>query len=166
MDVKVFLRDIRAKRTEIANLSEAREQLESTLLPKAIRYDMDKVQTSASDRMITVAANLNEIDRKLEERIIRLSADISLAYDLVGQVRTPECREVLMLRYLMGTRQPLTWAEVADQMGYSVQHVKEKLHGKAIAEAREVWKAWPNDKRIHRNTASPDSMVSGTSVKR
>lgn len=166
MDVKVFLRDIRAKREEIANLSEAREQLESTLLPKAIRYDMDKVQTSASDRMITVAANLNEIDRKLEERIIRLSADISLAYDLVGQVRTPECREVLMLRYLMGTRQPLTWAEVADQMGYSVPHVKEKLHGKAIAEAREVWKAWPSDKRIHRNTASPDSMVSGTSAKR
>ena len=68
------------------------------MLPKAIRYDMDKVQTSASDRMIAVAANLNEIDRKLEERIIRLSADISLAYDLVGQVRTPECREVLMLR--------------------------------------------------------------------
>lgn len=139
MDVKVFLKGIRAERLEIARLSEAREQLESTLLPKAIRYDMDKVQTSASDRLFNVAANLNEIDRKLEKRIIRLSADISLAYDLVSKVRTPECREVLMLRYLMGKRKPLTWTEVAEQMGYSIPHVKEKLHGKAIAEARAVW---------------------------
>ena len=159
MDVKVFLKGIRAERMEIASLSEAREQLESTLLPKAIRYDVDKVQTSVSDRLFVVIADLNELDRKLEKRIIKLSADVSLAYELIAQIKTPECREVLMLRYLMGKRKPLTWLEIAQQMEYSEQHVKEKLHGKAISEAREVWKVWAGSKRIHRNTIEPDTVI-------
>lgn len=161
MDVKEFLKGIRAERMEIISLSESREQLVSTLLPKAIRYDVDKVQTSASDRLFTVTADLNELDRKLEKRIIKLSADISLAYDLISQMETAECRELLMLRYLMGTRKPFTWLEIAEKMEYSEQHVKEKLHGRAITEARKVWKTWGGSKRICQNTITRDNVISG-----
>lgn len=166
MDVKVFLKRIRAERMEIISLSESRKQLESTLLPKAIRYDMDKVQTSASDKLFEVTADLNELDQKLEKRIIKLSADISLAYELISQMDTPECRELLMLRYLMGTRKPLTWLEIAKKMEYSEQHVKEKLHGKAITEARKVWKAWDGSKRIHWNTIAYDNVLSDVKANR
>ena len=44
-----------------------------------------------------------------------------------------------MLRYLMGKRRPLTWREIAQEMSYSVQHVKGKLHGAAVKELRAVW---------------------------
>ena len=139
MDALVFLKGIRAERMEISRLTEAREQLVDTLFPPAIRYDRDRVQTSPTDKMITVAAELDEIDRDIEQRIVKLSEDVRLAYQIVGQLKTPECREVIMLRYLMGKRRPLTWREIAQEMSYSVQHVKGKLHGAAVKELRAGW---------------------------
>lgn len=141
VDVLTFLRGIRAERFEIITLREAREQLKSELLPKAITYDKDKVQTSApSDRMLEVAAKVDAIDRKLEARYVRLLTDVDIANKIIDQVESPESREVLMLRYLMGKRRPMTWPEIAEHMSYSVQHTKSKLHGRAIREARIVWK--------------------------
>jgi hypothetical protein len=139
MDVLKFLKGIRSERLEIIRLKEERDTLYYSLLPSGIRYDLDKVQTSPQDRMPGTAAELYEIQEIIDRRIEKLSADVALAHRIIDAVPTPECRELLLLRYLTGSRKPLAWTEIAERMEYSIDHVQGKLHGKAIKEAREVW---------------------------
>ena len=139
MDVLKFLKCIRAKRLELADLKERRDEIYMSLMPSGIRYDLDKVQTSPSDRMPAAAGNLEEIQTIIDQRIERLSGDILLANRIIDQMPTAECRELLMLRYLAGGRRPLTWEDIGERMDYSPDHAKGKLHGKAISEARVVW---------------------------
>lgn len=140
MDVLKFLKCIRNERLEIISLKETRDDIYYSLMPSGIRYDLDKVQTSPVDRMPTVAGNLAEIQTILDGRIEKLSDDLVLANRVIDQVPTAECRELLSLRYLAGGRKPLSWTDVAERMDYSVDHVQGKLHGKAINEARTIWK--------------------------
>lgn len=44
-----------------------REELKSCLLPGAIRYDLDKVQTSPKDKLTEIIAKVDELDRQIEE---------------------------------------------------------------------------------------------------
>ncbi len=44
-----------------------REELKSCLLPGAIRYDLDKVQTSPKDKLTEIMAKVDELDRQIEE---------------------------------------------------------------------------------------------------
>jgi len=140
MDVLKFLKCIRSKRFELADLKEQRDEIYYSLMPSGIRYDLDKVQTSPTDRMPDVAGDLAEVQAIIDQRIERLSGDIMLANHVIDQMPTAECRQLLMLRYLSGKRRPLSWNDIADKMDYSVDHVQGKLHRKAINEARAVWR--------------------------
>ena len=140
MDVLKFLKCIRSKRFELADLKEQRDEIYYSLMPSGIRYDLDKVQTSPTDRMPAVAGDLAEVQTIIDQRIERLSNDILLANRIIDKMPTAECRQLLMLRYLSGKRRPLSWNDIADKMDYSVDHVQGKLHRKAINEARAVWR--------------------------
>ena len=100
MDVLKFLKCIRNERLEIISLKETRDDIYYSLMPSGIRYDLDKVQTSPVDRMPAVAGNLAEIQTILDGRIEKLSEDLVLANRVIDQVPTPECRQLLALRYL------------------------------------------------------------------
>lgn len=139
MDVLKFLKSIRSKRAEVYTLKQARDELYWSLMPSGIRYDIDKVQTSPQDRMSETAGDLYEIQAKLDAMIANLNHDINLAVDLVGQMSTPELRQLLTLRYLSGDRELSTWEQVASSMGYTPEYTRGELHGKAIKEARAVW---------------------------
>lgn len=139
MDVLKFLKSIRSKRAEITTLKRARDELYWSLMPSGIRYDLDKVQTSPQDRMSETAGDLYEIQDKLDHMIAALASDVNLAVDLVSQMPTSECRQLITLRYLGTDRELSKWESVAQDMGYSLDHVKGSLHGKAISEARTVW---------------------------
>ena len=139
MDVLKFLKSIRAKRNELITLTETRDTLRSTLMPSGIRYDVDKVMTSPSDRMLEVNVDLYEINVTIENRMNLLIRDIQLASHVIDQVESSELRTLLWLRYISGER-PATWEEVASEMNYSTQHVKEYMHEKAISEARIIWR--------------------------
>lgn len=139
MDVLKFLKSIRSKRAEITTLKRARDELYWSLMPSGIRYDLDKVQTSPQDRMSETAGDLYEIQDKLDHMIAALASDVNLAVDLVSQMPTPECRQLITLRYLGTDRELSTWESVAQDMGYTPEYVRGELHGKAIKEARTVW---------------------------
>lgn len=144
MDVLVFFKRIRSEEIELYHIKEQRDTLRNSLLPAAIRYDRDKVQTSPADHMLEVVTNLNEIDGKLAKRAAVLSRHINLAHEIVSEMVTPECQELIELRYLdrwESFRMPMRWTDIADRMGYSLDHVQGKLHSKAIKEARQVWKS-------------------------
>lgn len=139
-DVLQFLKSIRTKRCELITLTDTRLSIQQMLMPAGIRYDIDRVQVSPADRMPDITADLVEIDNRLNRCIDKLTADIKLANLIIEQCPTAECRQLLLLRYISGDRKPYEWQEIAKQMGYSVSHVNGYLHGKAIREARVIWK--------------------------
>lgn len=138
-DILKFLKQIRTKRRELGILENTMEELRFMLMPPGIRYDLDKVQTSPEDRLSQSVADLVAVERRQKRQIERLMSDIAKAEKLIEVMPTPEYRELIRLRYISGGLKLMTWEQVAEQMGYSSDHVRGKLHGKAIAEARRVW---------------------------
>ena len=145
-DVLVFLKRIRRERHELKVVQETAAELRAMLLPSAIRYDKDRVQTSPVDIMPERIAEIAELSNQQDAHIRRLQSDIQQADELINSLEVAEYRELLRYRYLSGGLKPMTWMKIAEAMGYSEDHVRGKLHGKAIAEARKVWK------RTHGNT--------------
>ena len=145
MDILKLFKSIRAKRSLLNTLELEREQLRLSLLPSGIRYDTDRVQTSPTDRMLETAAELSDLDQKINDQIARIRTDIDLAHDVIQKIPTPEYQQLLHLRYLVvskkNPRGVMSWEEVADEMGYSPAHIKGYMHGKAVAEARQVWRS-------------------------
>lgn len=139
MDVLEFLKHIRRKRMELAIIEQHEDELRLSLLPGAIRYDIDKVQTSPVDRMPEMMAKLTDLQEKEADHKAALIADIQRAIEMVNQVPTPEYRTILRLRYLEGGVKPMSWDQIADTIGYSSISVRGYMHGRAIAEIREIW---------------------------
>ena len=134
-----FLKQIRAKRRELNTLQKTIEELRFMLLPSGIRYDLDRVQTSPEDRMSKTVDDLVTVEKRQQKQLARLMEDLDKAERLIEAMPTPEYRELIRLRYIAGGLKPLTWEQISEQMGYSSDHVRGKLHGKAIVEARRVW---------------------------
>lgn len=138
-DILKFLKGIRAKRRELGSLQTTIDELRFMLMPSGIRFDIDKVQTSPKDRMGQSVADLVAVEHLQETQRQRLLSDLAKAEQLIDAMPTSEYRELIRLRYITGGMKPLTWEQIADQMGYTPVHVRGKLHGKAIKEARKVW---------------------------
>jgi DNA-directed RNA polymerase sigma subunit (sigma70/sigma32) len=138
-DILRFLKQIRTKRRELGILDNSIREMRFMLMPSGIRYDLDKVQTSPEDRLSQSVADLVAVELRQKRQIERLMSDIAKAEKLIETMPTPEYRELIRLRYVSGGLKLMTWEQVAEQMGYSADHVRGKLHGKAIAEARRVW---------------------------
>lgn len=139
-DILKFLKSIRTKRRELGNLERTMEELRFMLLPSGIRYDADRVQTSPEDRLHEIADDLLDMERIQKAQQEQLTKDILRAERLISEMPTPEYRDLLRLRYISGGLRPITWNQVAKRMGYGEDHVRGKMHGKAIREARKIWK--------------------------
>lgn len=131
-----FFKRIRSERADIETLQLRIKGLQLSLLPSGIRYDSDRVQTSPSDKMIEVAAKVDALERQMQKKLTSLNADMVKAISIVQAMPTPEYRQLLTLRYLTDSR--TSWEQIADVMGYSVDHVRGYLHKNAIREARNV----------------------------
>ena len=138
MDVLDFLKSIRHKRIELAAIKSYEDDLRLSLLPSGIRYDLDKVQTSPSDRMLEIMSKVGDISDRSDAFKASLLADIDLAERMVDAMPTPRYRTLLRLRYLYGTS-PMDWQKVADALGVSIDHARGRMHGSAIAEIRMIW---------------------------
>lgn len=131
-----FFKMVRAERADIETLQLRIKELELSLLPRGIRYDRDKIQTSPSDQMIEVASKIDELERKMQAKLVKLNGDMVKAVTIVQAMPTPEYRQLITLRYLTGSR--TSWEQIAEIMGYSVDHVRGYIHKCAIEEARKV----------------------------
>ena len=66
-DTYAFLQQIRRKEIEIRRKQLQHDELQSCLLPGAIRYDVDKVQSSPEDPMGKIFAELDDLERQIAE---------------------------------------------------------------------------------------------------
>lgn len=102
----------------IYRLTMQRDEYQAMLLPSAIRYDKDVVQTSPEDKQLELAAAVLDLDaeiRRLTAERARVLLDIC---DRIG--RLPDDTEVAVLVGYFIRRRPMS--EIADTLGYSTSH--------------------------------------------
>lgn len=112
-----FLMQIRRKEIIIRRKETQRDELRACLLPGAIRYDRDRVQSTPTDKMADVIVRVDELDREIEQlRREKASLVIEIS-DAIETLEDDYERTVLTEFYI--ARAPM--AEVADAINYSVR---------------------------------------------
>lgn len=122
MTGKEYMEQIRNVRREIRLLQE--QILRDTVYAsnvKAIRYDVDRVQTSPDgDRMADIISGIVGAEDKLYKKVTDLMKREDEARNYLLQLREEQER-VLVLHYF----NDLKWDDVAEQTGYSLSRVYE-----------------------------------------
>lgn len=115
----VFLNSARVLHWEWLRLKAKHDELESCLLPAAIRYDKDKVQTSPEDAMSKIVAEVTELEKEMNRVQQRKAKQIAKIDKAINTLTSDEERTALTMRYI--NRIPVT--DIADAMGYSIKRI-------------------------------------------
>ena len=83
-----FLNSARVLHWRWLRLKAKHDELESCLLPAAIRYDKDKVQTSPEDAISKIVAEISVLEHKMDEVQIMKSQRIE---EIDKNLQTPMC---------------------------------------------------------------------------
>ena len=110
-----FLNSARVLHWQWLRLKAKHDELESCLLPAAIRYDKDKVQTSPDDQMSKIVAEINELEKEMAKVQLNKSKQIERIDKAISSIPSEEERTALTMRYI--NRIPVS--DIAFAMGYA-----------------------------------------------
>ena len=114
-----YLNSIRVLHWRWLRLKAKHDELESCLLPGAIRYDKDKVQTSPDDPMSKIMAEIDDLEKEMRQVQIAKSKRIDEIYSDIRSVAHEEERTALTMRFI----NRISVSEIADKMGYSEKRI-------------------------------------------
>lgn len=114
-----YLNSVRVLHWRWLRLKARHDELESCLLPAAIRYDKDKVQSSPEDTISKIVAEISLLETKMNEVQIAKAERIDEIYKAIASLQSDEERTALTMRYI--NRVPV--ADIAEAMGYSVKRI-------------------------------------------
>ena len=132
--VYIFLTSVRKIEAEIQKLTIRHDELQTCLLPGAIRYDGDRVQTSPDDKMSEIAAEVVDLERQIQELRLHKFRKVGEIADAVRMLGNDDEQMVLM-GYYVGRLPMARVAELIHQSTRSayyirrraVQHLAEKF---------------------------------------
>lgn len=110
-----FLNSARVLHWQWLRLKAKHDELESCLLPAAIRYDKDKVQTSPEDPMAKIVSEISELEKEMVKVQHRKFVQIEKIGRALNALDSDEERTALTMRYI--NRIPVT--AIAEAMGYA-----------------------------------------------
>lgn len=110
-----FLNSARVLHWQWLRLKSKHDELESCLLPAAIRYDRDKVQTSPDDAMSRIVSEINALEVEMNKIQMLKSKQIEKIDRTVNALESDEERTALTMRFI--NRKPVS--EIAEAMGYA-----------------------------------------------
>ena len=117
----------------IVKLQWQRDQLESLVLPKGVRYDSDPVQSSPSDRMAEILAEVADIDVRIEQlKHQRMENEIS-TLEVITMLDDDKDRKVLTEYYV----NKKSIKQISESMHYSVQHI-DRIFRRASQKADNI----------------------------
>ena len=110
-----FLNSARVLHLQWLRLKAKHDALEGCLLPAAIRYDRDKVQTSPDDTMSKIVAEINDLEVRM--RIVQMAKArrIDEIDQAINAIDSEEQRTALAMRYIDRISVP----KIAEDMGYA-----------------------------------------------
>lgn len=129
-----FLNSARVLHWEWLRLKAKHDELESCLLPAAIRYDKDKVQTSPEDTISKIVAEINELENKMNRVQLAKSKQIEKIYKAVSSLESDEETTALSMRFI--NRRPVT--EIAEAMGYAESTIYKFMNHGAEQIAKSI----------------------------
>ena len=135
MKAREYFKQIKREQIEIVQLQEKIDTAEASLLPKAIRYDLDKVQTSPEDPMYDVLAEVEEYKKEMLKRLHRLILRRIKAIRMLDQLSDTRQRQALFLYYLDPSL--LTMEQVGEKMIYSEREAW-RIHDAAMAKLEKL----------------------------
>lgn len=127
-----YLQRPRKLELSIMRLSLQHDELQACLLPAAIRYDKDVVQTSPEDKLSEVAAAVLDLENKIQRlrsQKARLLLGINAAID-----KLDDKDAVILTAYYV---KRMTMSDVADIIDKSLQHTY-RLRKKAVQHLSEL----------------------------
>lgn len=113
------LREIRFRATDIKGYQERIARLDSLRKRCTPVYIEGSKGTGTQDRMADLTAKIDELEEVLADKIIDVEARTQAVESEVDKLSRYH-REVIKYRDFKG----MTWAEVATEMSYSIQHCK------------------------------------------
>ena len=114
-----YLNSVRVLHWRWLRLKARHDELESCLLPAAIRYDKDKVQTSPDDTISKIVSEISELETQMNEVLLAKAKRINEITNIIHSLESDEERTALTMRYI--NRVPV--ADIAEAMGYSVKRI-------------------------------------------
>ena len=140
MDVEALFKNIRDTRREISILERQEDYIRLSMLPGAVRYDKDNVQSSPEDPMLKFAERISDAEEMRLQRIEKLREDSRIVQRILAGMPTSTYRLVLELRYVEGgINHRYSWSEIAFEMNYSEDYVRKELHQEALEEAQGIY---------------------------
>ena len=141
--VREFLESAKWARAKAARISRKVEQL--TTQVEHITPSYSGMPGGGSTDVSAAWVTLAQLKADYEEELARAETQVKAVADFVESMPTPLYREVLALRYCEGLRWPAV-VQAMEKAGtyYSDRHVF-KLHGRALNEARQIWKERKNE---------------------
>lgn len=140
MTGRELLRQCRKELKEILILEQQRDYYMTLLLPRAIRYDNDKIQTTPEDYQLKMMAKAAALDDVIMKKLHALFEKHTEAHRRIDAIPDSYERQVLLLYYLSAhsfqrgghvIRRLHTWETVSEVSGISARHAK-RLHKRAI----------------------------------
>ena len=136
MGSKEFLNKIRYIDMMINCKLEQVAELRSMLLPGAIRYDKDKVQTSNNaDSISDTVSKIMELEEKINTDIDELVELKSVARENIERMENDVEKVILYKRYFNNE----SFENIAVECGYSWRHI-HRLHGEALKNFGKIYK--------------------------
>ena len=121
-----YLGRVRSLEQTIWRLCLQHDELQSCLLPAAIRYDKDKVQTSPEDKLSSVAASVLDLEKRIRMLKAQKAALIIEISSTIDQL-TDERERVILSAFYVGR---ISIEKIANEIGYSPSYVyRLRRHG-------------------------------------
>lgn len=131
-----FLLSPRRLADEIWRKDIRRQELRACMLPVAITYDKDRVQTTPEDHMAETMAEVADLDAEIEILQRRRARQIRLISRALDQLEDGREKAILEAYYI-GRK---SMSEIAEHMSYSLQHAY-RLKRDGVEKMRKMLKA-------------------------
>ena len=133
MDAKIYLRYPTSLLGNIVILQERIDNLRENMLPKGVRYDRDKVQTSPEDPMTIFAVKIDELEHELLDMKTKYDKAWAEISTTISKVDNDAAKTILAKRYIGGKR----WRTIEDEE-YISESQLFRLHRIGIESVQKI----------------------------
>lgn len=135
-----ILHDIRERQKSIIIMAERSAYLRAALYGRAIRYDVDRVQTSPIDAMSTNLADICDQDAHIRKRQRKLDREKADAREYLSHLPNEDYARALDLFYLSlsPSGRLYSWNDVADLLGKDRAYTQKVIHFRALEQFNNI----------------------------